>query len=268
MDKLNTAIAEKVLEISNAENIEVRDKLQKINRFRDFTNACQSLIKKYPEIEDELLQMIKDNDFDARIASARVDTIIRLSENKEINNTISDVEDDIHQLEDIIDSLPITTNIEAKLDNISENEDSSISTIKSNEDLTNIESKSQNLSIDGKETKTLPEVEPIDIEKEKQYVDFEEIDDTENSVDSANITNAINSHEQPNISIDDKKSKISGISSLKKILWILGFIAIIIVLYIVIKFVISHWSTILWILGGCVVVALLFWYFSKQKKKS
>jgi len=175
MDKLNTAIADKVLEISSADNNDVRDKLQKVNRFRDFINACQSLIKKYPDIETELLRMIHDNDFDARIASARVDTIIRLSENSQIKNTASNVENDIHKLEDIVENLPIQNKTETSVEqkqSVNNNSNELIQPVSKTENRSSI---SDNPKIEGNDPKSLPEPEPIDEEKESQYVDFEEV---------------------------------------------------------------------------------------------
>ena len=48
MDNLRSAIADKVLDISAFNGDDMKAKLEKINRFRDFANACQLLIKKYP----------------------------------------------------------------------------------------------------------------------------------------------------------------------------------------------------------------------------
>ncbi len=83
MDKLKSAIADKILEITSLGEDNIKAKLEKIARFRDFSDACQSLIIKYPLIETELITMVENNDFDTKIASSRVDAIIRLAENNE-----------------------------------------------------------------------------------------------------------------------------------------------------------------------------------------
>lgn len=266
MDKLNAAIADKVLEISSADNNEVRDKLQKINRFRDFVNACQSLIKKYPDIETELLRMIRDNDFDARIASARVDTIIRLSENNQIKNTVTDVEDDIHQLEDIVENLPIQNNVEALIEEketIDPNIDKQIQSVPKPDTQSYI---SGSPDRESKESKSLPEAEPIDEEKESQYVDFEEVSDTDNVNEKTSDSNIKTATIPINDNLTDLKDNDKA-STTKKVLWAVAAIAVVVILYFVIKFIIDNWNTILWILGICAVVALIIWYFLKRKKQ-
>lgn len=76
MEKLKVAIAEKILEVSADNTDDMKQKLSKIQRFNDFVEACKSLMTNYPEIEVELLQMVKNNDFDAIKASRNVDYII------------------------------------------------------------------------------------------------------------------------------------------------------------------------------------------------
>ena len=262
MDKLNAAIADKVLEISSADSNEVRDKLQKINRFRDFINACQSLIKKYPEIETELLRMIHDNDFDARIASARVDTIIRLSENSQIKNTVSDVEDDIDQLKDIVENLPLLN----KTETTAEEQQSVSDSNEMVQPISKTEDKSYIQNIESKEPKPLPEAEPVDLEKESQYVDFEEVSETDDN-DKKFSDNSIKSSAIPINENSTDQKKNPRITTSKKVIWALITIAVIIVLYIIVKFIINHWNAILWILGSCAVVALIIWYFFKRKKQ-
>ena len=76
MERLKVAIADKILEISSGNPEEIKFKLGKVQRFSDFAEACKTLMTKYPEIETELLEMVRDNDFDASRASRRVDSII------------------------------------------------------------------------------------------------------------------------------------------------------------------------------------------------
>lgn len=76
MERLKVAIADKILEISSGNPEEIKFKLGKVQRFSDFAEACKTLMTKYPEIETELLEMVRDNDFDASHASRRVDSII------------------------------------------------------------------------------------------------------------------------------------------------------------------------------------------------
>lgn len=82
MERLKTILADKILDLSSAEGIDVKGKIDKMQRFRDFANACQSLMVKYPQIEDELIKMVNDGDFDTKIASSRVDAVIRMADSK------------------------------------------------------------------------------------------------------------------------------------------------------------------------------------------
>lgn len=80
MDRLKALLADRILDLTASNNDDVRMKLDKIQRFRDFANACQSLMIKYPQIEEELIKMVKDGDFDTKIASSRVDSVIRMAD--------------------------------------------------------------------------------------------------------------------------------------------------------------------------------------------
>lgn len=76
MEQLKIAIADKILEASAADTELMRTKLRKIQRFSDFSEALKSMMQKYPEIEEELLRMVNDDDFDTAKASRRVDYIL------------------------------------------------------------------------------------------------------------------------------------------------------------------------------------------------
>jgi hypothetical protein len=80
MERLKAILADKILDLSAGSGDDVKAKIDKIQRFRDFANACKTLMNKYPGIEDELINMAEDGDFDARVASSRVDTAIRLAD--------------------------------------------------------------------------------------------------------------------------------------------------------------------------------------------
>lgn len=76
MERLKVAIADKILEASSGDELQMKQKLSKIQRFGDFAEACKSLMAKYPQIEAELLEMVHDNDFDTARASRVIDSII------------------------------------------------------------------------------------------------------------------------------------------------------------------------------------------------
>lgn len=80
MERLKAILADKILDISSGNGEDVKMKIERIQRFRDFANACQTLMVKYPQIEDELIKMINDGDFDTKVASSRVDSVIRLAD--------------------------------------------------------------------------------------------------------------------------------------------------------------------------------------------
>lgn len=86
MEQLKIAIADKILEASAGDSEQMRNKLRKIQRFSDFSEALKSMMQKYPEIEEELLRMVNDDDFDTAKASRRVDYIL----NKEHTTPIAE----------------------------------------------------------------------------------------------------------------------------------------------------------------------------------
>lgn len=263
MDKIRAAIAEKVLEISSSDGSEIKEKLQKINRFRDLTEACQSFIKSYPEIESELLQMIQDNDFDARIASSRIDTIIRFDKKNTTKETTTQAKEGIDYIENIAEKLSnenttyISTNIESKKP-YNELDISECSTGQSNF----VEDKNRVIDA-GKEecpeteTKYLPESE-VDLEKESQYIDFEEINDDECA--------SIKKNKDIDFEIKPNDSSTKKISNTKKIFYTLLIIFILVLAYYTIIFIIANWKIILWILIGFTLIAALFYYIAKRKK--
>jgi hypothetical protein len=81
MERLKSVLADKIIEVSSESGDHSKVNLEKLNRFRDFSFACEAFMKKYPGIEDELIRMIQSNDFDTRVASSRVNNIIALIEN-------------------------------------------------------------------------------------------------------------------------------------------------------------------------------------------
>ena len=266
MDNLRSAIADKVLDISALNGDDMKMKLEKINRFRDFVNACQSLIKKYPAIEDELLRMVENNDFDSRIASSRVDTIIRLSdrEGEGASKSAQVVADDIENLEKITEEIihspiqseyipPVTGDITT-----SSTVQPQASSVNDFVDNTNrIGADANGYSAD--ETKSIGAEE----EKIGQYVDFEEID--ENSNLTSFVDNSINPvvDRKPSIQIEEDNKKKDTV---KKILQVCAIAVIIVALIFIIKFVINNWLSILYGLGAVVLVGGIIYFLLKKKK--
>lgn len=82
MERLKSILADKILDLSTeVGGDDIKARLERIHRFRDFANACKSLMNKYPAIEDELIEMVKNDNFDTQVASSRVDRIVDLAEN-------------------------------------------------------------------------------------------------------------------------------------------------------------------------------------------
>lgn len=245
MDNLKSAIADKILDLSTSGGDEMRMKLEKINRFRDFADACRSLIQKYPAIESELMRMVESNDFDTKIASSRVDTIIRLSENNASSNQIqsnSNIEKDITELEDIQEHLPPPTDtISPQIEETQEQSLNDIATIPTLE-----ENESQQYL---PEDIDYEEVVPLAITEgeEKEYAAFEEVAPIDNK--------PLDSPQYEESSIKELETRDNK-ETIKKVLLVCGVIAVIIALIFIIIFVINHWEIILWIIGGLIVVGI------------
>lgn len=255
MDNLKSAIADKILDLSTSGGDEMRMKLEKINRFRDFADACRSLIIKYPDIESELMRMVQSNDFDTKIASSRVDTIIRLSENNTSSNQIhshNSIEKDITELEDIQENLPPpTADIPQQIEEQAVNEIATIPVQEQEQPQPYLPE-----DIDYEEVKPLALTEG-EKEEDKEYVAFEEVAPANENP----VVNYPQSEENPvkELETGDKKETI------KKGLLICGVIAVIVALIFIITFVINHWQMVLWVLGGLIVVGIVVMVLKNKK---
>lgn len=110
MERLKAILADKILDVSSVHSDDVKAKIDRMQRFRDFANACQTLMTKYPQIEDELIKMVNDGDFDTKVASSRVDSVIRLADKEKNQEQVSEVEKLITQ-ESEITNLPVSEEI-------------------------------------------------------------------------------------------------------------------------------------------------------------
>lgn len=246
MDNLKSAIADKILDLSTSGGDEMSVKLEKINRFRDFADACRSLIQKYPAIESELLRMIENNDFDTKIASSRVDTIIRLSENNPPNSQAqSNIKQDITELKDIQEHLsPSESDVS---DKAGEKVGNNIVTIPVLEESEPEQYLPEDIDYE--------EVKPLTISsEEKEYAVFEEV---------TPVNNTPKNEESP---IKEVIENSSNKENIKKGLLICGVIAVIIALIFIIKFVINNWEIILWIIGGLIVLGIAGIVIKRNRK--
>ena len=125
MDRLKAILADKILDLTSSSSEDVKVKIDKIQRFRDFANACQTLMTKYPRIEEELIKMVSDGDFDTKIASSRVDSVIRMADRRmdsEQETLVASTDDEVitpeasAQAEDIDFEIVDSTNNESERD--------------------------------------------------------------------------------------------------------------------------------------------------------
>lgn len=110
MERLKAILADKILDLSSVHSDDVKAKIDRMQRFRDFANACQTLMTKYPQIEEELIKMVNDGDFDTKVASSRVDSVIRLADKEKNQEQVSEVEKLITQ-ESEVSNLPVSEEI-------------------------------------------------------------------------------------------------------------------------------------------------------------
>lgn len=234
MDKLRSAIADKILEVYSSGDSDVKAKLDQINRFRDFTDACQALIEKYPTVEAELLRMIYKNDFDTKVASIRVDTIIRLSDNT-VGEVASKTKAEYNQT------------LVAADDNSAE---------ESFEDIGYKEMQSS----DAKQYVDFEEIadhtgEGVPVECHTTDTEAEEIDSRQ-------------PHHEPIIIDKLKNTQINQAKdNAKKGIQVIIVVSVIVVLIFAIVFVIQNLETVLLGLGVLVILAFTVWIILFNKKK-
>lgn len=304
MERLKSILADKVLDLSSESGDTVRAKIDKIQRFRDFANALKSLMIKYPAIEDELITMVEDGDFDTKVASSRVDTIIRLAdtESAQINRVL--IHPEPVQIEPVADFFVNSTHGDDEVTEILIAED--LSENKTEEsDLTDYinpddipmeiyegveESPYQSDSVNLEDL-----IEPSEVEEEcvsytsvdDQPVSEREEFDTDQSeiIEEEELTAALNDiddqniYSEPDIAIgtmpeseEDSDDDITEEEKaakrkviIKRIVQVTGIILAVVILIFIIKFVMSHWQTIL-IVGGVVIVLIILFVWFKRKR--
>lgn len=251
MENLKSVLADKIIDISSEGGDDIKAKLDKINRFRDFAHACESLMEKYPSIESELIRMVKNNDFDTKIASSRVDSIIRLSENEKGKEEAT--KEDLSEFEEIKENI-ITKDITEPL-----------YTPPPKEIAEEILTENQTFSQTAEDT-DYEKIPPEEKEINGEYVDFEEIRNDDNP---EKVSPVITDHS----SGEEEYETITGTPSnkrkenIKKGAQVTGVIVSIVLLIFVVVFIINNWKAILYVLGGAALLGLIFWIlFMKYKK--
>ncbi|WP_419033704.1 hypothetical protein [Dysgonomonas gadei] len=289
MERLKAILADKILDISSASGDEVKSKIDKMQRFRDFANACQTLMKRYPAIEDELIKMVENGDFDTKVASSRVDTIIRLTDTEaaQAGRIVVPQITEPENTENNPDEILITEEDETA-DLPEENE--GVSQYASVDDIPMEIVHTED--IDCEELQSSPE------EDTENYVPFEDInpvgetDETGISLESEEnyeselypdsetepdtITEAIIESEQKEVKAETYEEEIEdGLSEeelaarrkiiIKRVIQVAGLVAIVVALIFIVKFVMLHWQTILIIIGVLAVLAILFFWFKRKR---
>jgi hypothetical protein len=236
MEKLKAAIADKVLEMSSMDGNEMKTRLERINRFRDFANACQALSAKYPAIEQELLRMVDNNDFDTKVASSRVDTIIRLADSGCSPNVQPARLEEVAQDPAEADSVP----------------DQPIA--------------GEDVALEYQEETEVPVPEDAEYEEvelapeEKEYTPFED-------VPAADVTEPVRYREVDLATEPSVKPQMgTAKETAKRGLLMLAITAGVVVLIFLIVLIINHTEAFLWGLGIIIVAAIVILYFIKKQK--
>lgn len=249
MERLKAILADKILDIPAGNGDDVKIRIDKIQRFRDFANACKTLMIKYPAIEDELIEMVNNGDFDPKVASSRVDTIIRLAdvEASRKDKALSEETTIKEKIEEASEKVIISESVLPEVE--MEQEDNIKST----------------LFIDV----------PSDISsKEEEYnqpegVEYEELDMSD---DVEECSSYEKEEPKPDEAVEDiiypseeELAVMKRKTTIRRILQVAGIVVAVLALIFIIRFVMSHWQIILIVLGVITVLSLLFvWYKRKH----
>ncbi len=244
MERLKSILADKVLDLSSGSGEEVKAKIEKIQRFRDFANALKSFMIKYPTIEDELISMVESGDFDTKVASSRVDTIIRLAdtERAQAGKFTSKIVE------------PIGVENQSPLD---ETEDSYINP----DDIPMEIYEGEEEALVQTEDVDFEEIESISEELEKGYVPFEDVKAEEN----IDTEESRESEEDDSLDISEDEKAAKRKQTIRRVLQIVGIILAVIALIYIIKFIMTHWQTVLIVLGIVVALGILIFWLKRKR---
>lgn len=237
MERLKSILADKVLDLSSGSGEEVKAKIEKIQRFRDFANALKSFMIKYPAIEDELISMVESGDFDTKVASSRVDTIIRLADTERAQAgkfTPQIVEPTSAEDQSLLDQSE-----ESAVEDSYINPDDIPMEIYEGEEETLVQT----------EDVDFEEIESISEEVEKGYVPFEDV----------------KSEEDDSLDISEEEKAAKRKQTIRRVLQIVGIILAVIALIFIIKFIMTHWQTVLIVLGIVVALGILIFWLKRKR---
>lgn len=249
MERLKSILADKVLDLSSGNGGEVKAKIEKIQRFRDFANALKSFMIKYPAIEDELISMVEDGDFDTKVASSRVDTIIRLADAERAQ--AGKFTPQIVEPTGVEDQSPLDENEEPEAEDSYINPDDIPMEIYEGEEEALVHT----------EDVDFEEIESISEDVVKGYVPFEDVK-AEEHVD---IEESRESEEDDSLDISEEEKAAKRKQTIRRVLQIVGIILAVIALIFIIKFIMTHWQTVLIVLGIVVALGILILWLKRKR---
>jgi hypothetical protein len=244
MERLKAILADKILDLSAGNGEDVKVKIDKIQRFRDFANACKTLMIKYPSIEDELINMVEDGDYDTKVASSRVDTVIRLTY-KAAQPIIPAPRIEEHKESGEPDP-EITPNIDDIPMEVYQGEEEQVY---------------QPEDID------YEELEPSSgKDSNEDYVPFEEFTD---NMEPDTVTEQMLEYEagkeSNHLISEEDESAAKRKSTIRKVVQAVGAVLVIVALIFIVKFVMDHRKTILIIAGALLILVILFFWFKRKR---
>lgn len=231
MEKLKSLLADKILDLSTENGDAVKAKIDKIQRFRDFANACQTLMIKYPQIEDELVRMVSAGDYDTKVASSRVDTIIRISDNVNTRPDSNESSGYVNK-SDVDEEQLIPETFEEQEPVVWKPEDADYEEVEITEEE----------------------------KKDKGYVPFEEVNADESISPNADVE-----HEDVKEPSAEEPEDINQKATIRKVVQIAGIVLAVVAIIFIVRFVMTHWQTILIILGIAIAILALVWYIRRKR---
>lgn len=249
MERLKSILADKVLDLSSGNGEEVKAKIEKIQRFRDFANALKSFMIKYPAIEDELISMVESGDFDTKVASSRVDTIIRFADAERAQ--AGKFTPQIVEPTSAENQSPLDENEESAVEDSYINSDDIPMEIYEGEEETLVQT----------EDVDFEEIESISEEVEKGYVPFEDV----KSEEHVDIDGSRESEEDDTLDISEEEKAAKRKQTIRRVLQIVGIILAVIALIFIIKFIMTHWQTVLIVLGIVVALGILIFWLKRKR---
>ncbi|MFV0329492.1 MAG: hypothetical protein ACK5KL_06670 [Dysgonomonas sp.] len=289
MERLKSILADKVLDLSSESGDAVKVKIDRIQRFRDFANALKSLMVRYPAIEDELIAMVEDGDFDTKVASSRVDTVIRLADTEAAQiNKVAPIQLDQIQIEESVviseDEKEPDTFIEedlraktlgSELTEYTSPDDIPMEVYRGNEEplyrQEDIDNEASDDSVESEnEYITYANVEEEDPNTEvieEHSVSYEDSENLKSETDT--ITEDILESEEENqaedITLTEEEKAARRKVIIKRVIQVTGIILAVVILIFIIKFVMSHWQAVL-VIGGIVIVLVILFVWLKRKR--